>query len=95
VAQIGETEIEKGCWSADSGFFFQTQHGSPANSRRGDGSATDHTIVGRPNYWDEYIHGELDELEGGPGGVDLLARQLRSHQRQATVDDERGAGCVG
>ena len=67
VAQIGETEIEKGCWSADSGFLFHTQHGSPANSRRGDGSATDHTIVDRPNYWEEYTNGELDELEGGPG----------------------------
>ena len=38
-------------------------------SRRGDGIATGHTIVGRPNYWDEYAHGELDELEGGPGAL--------------------------
>src|SRR5215211_9424509 len=29
------------------------------------------SIVGRPNYWDEDTRGELDELEGGPGGVDL------------------------
>jgi murein DD-endopeptidase MepM/ murein hydrolase activator NlpD len=59
VAQIVETEIEEGCWSADSGFFFQTQHGSAANSRPGDGIATGHTVVGRPNYWDEYTHGAL------------------------------------
>jgi hypothetical protein len=38
-------------------------------SRRDDGIATGHTIVGRPNYWDEYAHGELDELEGGPGAL--------------------------
>jgi hypothetical protein len=38
-------------------------------SRRGDGIATGHTIVGRPNYCDEYAHGELDELEGGPGAL--------------------------
>ena len=25
-----------------------------------------HTIVVRPNYLDEYTHGELDELEGDP-----------------------------
>ena len=33
------------------------------------------------------------ELEVGPGGCPST-RQLRSHQHQATVDDERGAGCV-
>jgi murein DD-endopeptidase MepM/ murein hydrolase activator NlpD len=59
VAQTGETEIEEGCWSASPSFFFQTQHGSTANSRPGDGIATGHTIVGRPNYWDEYTHGTL------------------------------------
>jgi murein DD-endopeptidase MepM/ murein hydrolase activator NlpD len=63
VAQAGETEIEEGCWSADDpGFFFQTQHGPTANSRPGDGIPTGYTIVGRPNYWDEYTHGAL-----GPG----------------------------
>jgi murein DD-endopeptidase MepM/ murein hydrolase activator NlpD len=59
AAQTVETEIEEGCWSADSGFFFQTQHGTAANSRPGDGIPTGHTIVGRPNYWNEYTHGSL------------------------------------
>jgi murein DD-endopeptidase MepM/ murein hydrolase activator NlpD len=60
VAQTGEIEIEEGCWSAhDPGIFFQTQHGPTANSRPGDGIPTGHTIVGRPNYWDEYTHGNV------------------------------------
>ena len=34
------------------------------------------------------------EIYAVSGGVDLLARQLRCHQRQAAVHYERGAGCV-
>jgi murein DD-endopeptidase MepM/ murein hydrolase activator NlpD len=55
----GETRIAEGCWRADPGFFFQTQHGPKANSNPGDGIPTGYTIVGKPNYWDEYTHGDL------------------------------------
>ena len=55
----GETRIAGGCWRADPGFFFQTQHGPRANSARRDGIPTGYTVVGRPNYWDEYTHGRL------------------------------------
>jgi hypothetical protein len=59
LAQTGETRIAEGCWRADPGFFFQTQHGSTANSVPDDNIDTGYTIVGRPNYWDEYTHGRL------------------------------------
>jgi murein DD-endopeptidase MepM/ murein hydrolase activator NlpD len=59
VAQTGESRIAEGCWSADPGFFFQTQHGSTANSVPDDNINTGYTIVGRPNYWNEYTHGRL------------------------------------
>jgi hypothetical protein len=55
----GETPIAEGCWQADPDFFFQTQHGSGANANPDDNIATGWTIVGRPNYWDEYTHGRL------------------------------------
>jgi hypothetical protein len=54
-----ETRIAEGCWRADPDFFFQTQHGSGANADPGDNIPTGYTIVGRPNYWDEYTHGRL------------------------------------
>jgi murein DD-endopeptidase MepM/ murein hydrolase activator NlpD len=54
-----ETRIAEGCWRADPDFFFQTQHGSRANANPDDNIATGWTIVGRPNYWDEYTHGRL------------------------------------
>jgi peptidase M23-like protein len=59
VAQTKEIRIEEGCWRADSGFFYQTQHGVYANSGPGDGIPTGQTVVGKPNYWDEYTHGRL------------------------------------
>jgi hypothetical protein len=40
-------------------FYFQTQHGSRANANPDDNIPTGWTIVGRPNYWDEYTHGRL------------------------------------
>jgi hypothetical protein len=61
AAALGaETRIAEGCWRADPDFFFQTQHGSGANANPDDNIARGWTIVGRPNYWDEYTHGRLD-----------------------------------
>jgi hypothetical protein len=55
-----ETRIDEGCWQADPDFFFQTQYGSTANANAEDTIPTGWTIVGRPNYWDEYTHGRLE-----------------------------------
>jgi Peptidase family M23 len=55
-----ETPIEEGCWQADPDFFFQTQYGSTANANPQDRIPTGWSIVGRPNYWDEYTHGRLE-----------------------------------
>jgi hypothetical protein len=55
-----ETPIEEGCWQADPDFFFQAQYGSTANANPKDSIPTGWTIVGRPNYWDEYTHGRLE-----------------------------------
>ena len=55
-----ETPIEEGCWQADPDFFFQTQYGSTANANPKDSIPTGWTIVGSPNYWDEYTHGRLE-----------------------------------
>jgi murein DD-endopeptidase MepM/ murein hydrolase activator NlpD len=61
AAALGaERRIAEGCWRADPDFFFQTKHGPRANSDPGDGIPTGYTIVGRPNYWDEYTHGRLN-----------------------------------
>lgn len=54
-----ETKIKDGCWRAAPDFFVQTQHGRRANSRSGDGIPTGYTILGKPNYWNEYSHGRL------------------------------------
>ena len=51
--------IAEGCWRAAPSFFFQTQHGPTANSSPRDGIRTGYTIVGKPNYWDHYSHGQL------------------------------------
>jgi murein DD-endopeptidase MepM/ murein hydrolase activator NlpD len=59
LTQTGETRIAEGCWRADPRFFFQTQHGMYANSAPDDGIPTGRTIVGEPNYWGEYTHGDL------------------------------------
>jgi hypothetical protein len=55
-----ETPIDEGCWQADPDFFFQTQYGSTANANPKDNIPTGWSIVGRPNYWDEYTHGRLE-----------------------------------
>lgn len=55
----GERPIRDGCYLADPNFFVQTQHGRYANGRRGDGIPTGYTIIGRPNYWGEFTHGDL------------------------------------
>lgn len=55
----GETRIAEGCWSADPRFFFQTQHGKYANKRWGS-KWTGWTIIGRPNFWGQYTHGNLN-----------------------------------
>ena len=55
-----ETRIDEGCWQADPDYFFQTQYGSTANANPGDNIPTGWSIVGRPNYWDEYTHGRLE-----------------------------------
>ena len=57
-----EMRIEEGCFLARSTFFFQTQHGPGANSNPDDNIRTGYSIVGRPNYWGEYTHGNF-----GPG----------------------------
>jgi hypothetical protein len=56
-----ETLIDEGCWQADPDFFFQTQYGSTANADPKDNIPTGWSIVGSPNYWDEYTHGSLDK----------------------------------
>jgi len=58
LSHFPESQIGEGCWRAASSFFFQTQHGMHAN-RSSDGIPTGYTIVGHPNYWDEYTHGAL------------------------------------
>ena len=55
-----ETPIAEGCWQADPDFFFQTQYGSTANADPNDSIPTGWSIVGSPNYWDEYTHGRLE-----------------------------------
>jgi murein DD-endopeptidase MepM/ murein hydrolase activator NlpD len=58
----GETRIAEGCWRADPGFFFQTQHGSYANVGWYPKRAARHrgwTKIGLPNYWGQYTHGNL------------------------------------
>jgi murein DD-endopeptidase MepM/ murein hydrolase activator NlpD len=60
AASLGrERRIAEGCWQADPDFFFQTQLGSRANANPNDSIRTGWTVVGRPNYWDEYTHGRL------------------------------------
>src|SRR5215217_431593 len=55
----GERRIAEGCYLADPAFFVQTQQGRYANSRPGDRIPSGHTIIGKPNYWDEFTHGDL------------------------------------
>ncbi len=55
----GEYAIAEGCWSADPRFYFQTQHGMYANKRWG-ARWTGWTIIGRPNFWGQYTHGNMN-----------------------------------
>lgn len=57
---IGERKIAEGCWRADPRFFVQTQHDSNANGRSGDGIRKGWTVAGRPNFWGQYTHGNID-----------------------------------
>lgn len=57
-ASGGEVPLSDGCWRMDSDFFVQTQHGMYANERWGP-SYTGWTIIGRPNFWNQYSHGQL------------------------------------
>ena len=59
VPVAAEKKIAEGCWTAASTFFFQTQHGEKANRRTDDGIGMGWTIIGRPNFWGQYTHGNL------------------------------------
>ncbi len=59
VPTYGESQIEEGCWRSASTFFYQTQHGYGANRSAYDGIATGYSIIGRPNFWGQYTHGDL------------------------------------
>ena len=56
----GERRMAGGCYLADPDFFVQTQQGRYANGRAGDGIPKGYTIIGKPNYWGEYTHGNID-----------------------------------
>ncbi len=60
MATTGEKRISEGCWRANPRFFVQTQHDGNANSRRGDGIRKGWTVAGRPNFWGQYTHGNID-----------------------------------
>jgi hypothetical protein len=57
VPEEEEFQFDEGCFRADSRFFVQTQHGKFANSRWGSDS-TGWTVVGRPNFWGHFTHGD-------------------------------------
>ena len=59
VPTYGESQIEEGCWRSASSFFYQTQHGYGANRSAYDGISTGYSVVGRPNFWGQYTHGNL------------------------------------
>ena len=59
VPTQGERQIAEGCWQANTAFYFQTQHGKYANKRWGP-KWTGWTIMGRPNFWGQYTHGNLN-----------------------------------
>lgn len=60
VPRYSEERVAEGCWRANSRFWMQTQHDATANAARGDGIPTGFSVVGRPNYWGQFTHGELD-----------------------------------
>ncbi len=55
----GEARLADGCWRADPRFYVQTQHGYGANGRSDDGIPTGWTMIGVPNFWGQYTHGNL------------------------------------
>jgi hypothetical protein len=55
----GETRIAEGCWRAAPRFYVQTQHGYKANGRSDDRIPTGWTMIGIPNFWGQYTHGNL------------------------------------
>ena len=59
TAQAGDTKIKEGCYRADPGYFFRLQFDSRASANSGDGIHTGFSLVGMPNYWNEYTHGDL------------------------------------
>lgn len=59
-ASYQERRIYEGCWLANSDFFFQTQHGKYANKGRYPGRRAGWTRIGKPNYWGQYTHGNLN-----------------------------------
>jgi hypothetical protein len=54
-----EARIAEGCWRADPDFFVQTQHGYKANSDPDDNIPTGWSLIGLPNFWGQYTHGNL------------------------------------
>jgi hypothetical protein len=58
-ALAGDERIKEGCWRADPAYFFRVQYDREANDKPGDHIRTGFTLVGKPNYWDEYTHGDL------------------------------------
>ena len=59
TAQRGDDKIKEGCYRADPGYYFRLQYDRRANSNSGDKIRTGFSLVGMPNYWDEYTHGDL------------------------------------
>jgi hypothetical protein len=58
VLDIGEFELEEGCFRAPTSLFVQTQHGSGANARFGP-EFTGFAEIGSPNFWGGFSHGSL------------------------------------
>ncbi len=54
-----ETRIAEGCWRAPSGFYEQTQHGPRANRDPSDSIPLGFTLIGVPNFWGQYTHGNF------------------------------------
>jgi murein DD-endopeptidase MepM/ murein hydrolase activator NlpD len=55
----GEARLRGGCWRADPRFYVQTIHGQKANSGTQDGIRTGWSVIGLPNFWGQYSHGNL------------------------------------
>ena len=54
-----EQRIKGGCWQADPDFYVQTIHGYKANSNKKDNIPTGWSLIGAPNFWGQYTHGNL------------------------------------